>query len=81
MAVTVTTAVVPAVPFLVPVPVGREAVAGHWGQSGGARNMASFWRNTHEKAQTVWLSRNGSRAETVQRVTKPAGEKEPWKCL
>lgn len=42
VAVAVATAVMPAVTFLISVPVGGEAVAGHWCRGRGAWNMASF---------------------------------------
>lgn len=41
MAVTVTTAVMPAVALLVPVTVRREAIGGHRGRGGGDGNMAA----------------------------------------
>lgn len=42
VAVAVATAVMPAVTFLVSLPVGGEAIAGHWCRSSGAGNMATF---------------------------------------
>lgn len=42
VAVAVTTAVMPAVTFLISVAVGGEAIAGHRGRGSGAWNMAAF---------------------------------------
>lgn len=42
VAVAVATTVVPAVAFLVPPPVGGEAVAGGRGRGGGARDATAF---------------------------------------
>lgn len=42
VAVAVTTAIMPAVTFLISVPVGCEAIVGHRGWDSGAWDMATF---------------------------------------
>lgn len=53
MAVAVTTAIMPAVTFLVSVPIGGEAVTGHRGRDGGAWDTATVFTHADRAALPV----------------------------
>lgn len=58
VAVAVTTAVMPAITFLISVPIGGEAIVGHWDRHGGAWDMGTFWRHKHKSADITGVAKN-----------------------
>lgn len=78
VAVAVATAIMPAVTFLISVPVGGEAIVRHWGRGSGAWDMAAFWRHKHESTDITEVAKN--LWNTCAKIQKATYYSLLWPC-